>query len=75
MKPIFKRPVRKVSPLKRHLVGLAVLRRMFRADQAPLQRLARQQSRFESKATRKGHIHKHNPPGTKMRRKRYGTRL
>jgi hypothetical protein len=51
---------------RNHLMGLALLRRIFRADYAEFYRQSAQYINTTSRATKKGHIHKHQPAGSKL---------
>lgn len=54
---------------RNHLQGLALLRFIFRTDYAAFYRESAQYRHTTSKATKKGHIHKHKPAGSKALKK------
>lgn len=51
---------------KAHLRGLMILRRIFRCEYNEFFRESAKNTRFTSKATKKGHIHRHRPAGSKL---------
>lgn len=51
---------------RNHLQGLALLRQIFRAEYAQFFLESSKYRHEHTKATKKGHIHKHRPAGSKM---------